>query len=153
MRLMNRSISHRCKYKCGCHRVNRGCWCRVTNQEQKTRILFIFTFAFVFTCHIPGVRRNLSSTSPSTFTTRLASFRFIWNKQSANQSPCFSLQIHSHGRGELLVSLCYQPAANRLTVVVLKARNLPKMDITGLSGWLAFFFFFFCILLSGLNIK
>ena len=44
------------------------------------------------------------------------------------------LQIHSQGRGELLISLCYQPAANRLTVVVLKARNLPKMDITGLSG-------------------
>ncbi|XP_017481518.1 PREDICTED: synaptotagmin-4-like, partial [Rhagoletis zephyria] len=34
--------------------------------------------------------------------------------------------------GELLVSLCYQPIANRLTVVVLKARNLPKMDLTGL---------------------
>lgn len=43
------------------------------------------------------------------------------------------IKIHSHGRGELLISLCYQPAANRLTVVVLKARNLPKMDITGLS--------------------
>ena len=42
--------------------------------------------------------------------------------------------MHSAGRGELLVSLCYQPAANRLTVVVLKARNLPKMDVTGLSG-------------------
>ena len=27
-----------------------------------------------------------------------------------------------------------QPAASRITVVVLKARNLPKMDITGLSG-------------------
>ena len=43
-------------------------------------------------------------------------------------------QIPSAGRGELLLSLCYQPAANRLTVVVLKARNLPKMDIAGLSG-------------------
>lgn len=43
------------------------------------------------------------------------------------------IKMHSQGRGELLVSLCYQPAANRLTVVVLKARNLPKMDITGLS--------------------
>jgi len=31
------------------------------------------------------------------------------------------------------VSLCWQPAANRLTVVVLKARNLPKMDVTGLA--------------------
>eukprot|EP00057_Strongylocentrotus_purpuratus_P003188 XP_003726123.1 PREDICTED: synaptotagmin-4 [Strongylocentrotus purpuratus] len=39
----------------------------------------------------------------------------------------------SQGRGELLTSLCYQPAANRLTVVVLKAKNLPKMDVTGLA--------------------
>ncbi|XP_038624524.1 synaptotagmin-11 [Tachyglossus aculeatus] len=38
------------------------------------------------------------------------------------------------GRGELQVSLSYQPAAQRMTVVVLKARHLPKMDITGLSG-------------------
>nr|XP_027231504.1 synaptotagmin-7-like [Penaeus vannamei] len=45
----------------------------------------------------------------------------------------FGGEIRSQGRGELLVSLCHQPAANRLTVVVLKARNLPKMDITGLS--------------------
>ena len=46
----------------------------------------------------------------------------------------FIIQMQSAGRGEILVSLCYQPAANRLTVVILKARNLPKMDITGLSG-------------------
>ena len=32
------------------------------------------------------------------------------------------------------MSLCHQPAAGRVTVVVLKARNLPKMDITGMSG-------------------
>ncbi|XP_032701041.1 synaptotagmin-11 isoform X1 [Lontra canadensis] len=37
-------------------------------------------------------------------------------------------------RGELQVSLSYQPVAQRLTVVVLKARHLPRMDITGLSG-------------------
>jgi len=42
-------------------------------------------------------------------------------------------KLRWQGRGELLVSLCHQPAASRLTVVVLKARNLPKMDITGLS--------------------
>lgn len=45
----------------------------------------------------------------------------------------YHFQIRSQGRGELLVSLCWQPAANRLTVVVLKARNLPKMDVTGLA--------------------
>ncbi|KAK6643935.1 hypothetical protein RUM43_000200 [Polyplax serrata] len=44
-----------------------------------------------------------------------------------------SLKIRSQGRGEILISLCWQPAANRLTVVILKARNLPKMDVTGLA--------------------
>jgi len=44
-----------------------------------------------------------------------------------------SFKLKSQGRGEILVSLCYQPAANRITVVILKARNIPKMDITGLS--------------------
>ncbi|RWS26251.1 Synaptotagmin-4-like protein, partial [Leptotrombidium deliense] len=43
-----------------------------------------------------------------------------------------SYKLRTQGRGEILVSLCYQPAANRLTVVVLKARNLPKLDVTGL---------------------
>ncbi|XP_076355490.1 synaptotagmin-4-like [Tachypleus tridentatus] len=45
-----------------------------------------------------------------------------------------SLKIRSQGRGELLVSLCYQPAASRLTVVILKARKLPKLDVTGLCN-------------------
>lgn len=42
--------------------------------------------------------------------------------------------MRTHGRGELLVSLCYQPQASRLTAVVLKARNIPRMDMTGLAG-------------------
>lgn len=33
-----------------------------------------------------------------------------------------------------MVSLCYQPQASRLTAVVLKARNIPRMDMTGLAG-------------------
>ncbi|KAM4690043.1 synaptotagmin-11 [Rhinophrynus dorsalis] len=36
-------------------------------------------------------------------------------------------------RGELQVSLSYQPVAQRMTVVVLKAKHLPRIDITGLS--------------------
>ncbi|OCT98902.1 synaptotagmin-4 isoform X1 [Xenopus laevis] len=39
----------------------------------------------------------------------------------------------SAGRGELLISLCYQSTTNTLTVVVLKARHLPKVDVSGLS--------------------
>ncbi|MBN3271515.1 SYT11 protein, partial [Polyodon spathula] len=41
--------------------------------------------------------------------------------------------IQCVSRGELLVSLSYQPVTQRLNVVVLKAKHLPKMDITGLS--------------------
>ncbi|KAM9827249.1 synaptotagmin-4 [Neosynchiropus ocellatus] len=37
----------------------------------------------------------------------------------------------SSGRGELLLSLCYQSTSNTLTVVVLKARHLPKTDNNG----------------------
>jgi len=36
--------------------------------------------------------------------------------------------------GELMLSLCYLPTAGRLTVTVIKARNLKAMDITGSSG-------------------
>ena len=57
-----------------------------------------------------------------------------WSKRQSNRAKRrLRFQIKSQGRGELLVSLCWQPAANRLTVVVLKARNLPKMDVTGLA--------------------
>ncbi|XP_028917505.1 synaptotagmin-4 isoform X2 [Ornithorhynchus anatinus] len=41
--------------------------------------------------------------------------------------------VRSSGRGELLISLCYQSTTNTLTVVVLKARHLPKADVSGLS--------------------
>ncbi|XP_034021436.1 synaptotagmin-11-like [Thalassophryne amazonica] len=42
--------------------------------------------------------------------------------------------MQCESRGELLASVSYQPVSHRLSVVVLKARHLPKMDITGLSA-------------------
>ncbi|XP_068596036.1 synaptotagmin-7 [Brachionichthys hirsutus] len=36
-------------------------------------------------------------------------------------------------RGDLLVSLCYNPTANTITVNIIKARNLKAMDIGGAS--------------------
>jgi hypothetical protein len=36
--------------------------------------------------------------------------------------------------GELMITLCYLPTAGRLTLTVVKARNLKAMDITGSSG-------------------
>lgn len=38
--------------------------------------------------------------------------------------------------GELMFSLCYLPTAGRLTITMIKARNLKAMDITGASGGL-----------------
>lgn len=59
--------------------------------------------------------------------------RVIINVSFRYFSVSILFQIQSQGRGELLVSLCWQPVTSRLTVVVLKARNLPKMDVTGLA--------------------
>lgn len=47
---------------------------------------------------------------------------------------CVFVILQCVSRGELLVSLSYQPVSHRLNVVVLKAKHLPKLDITGLSG-------------------
>ncbi|XP_076312556.1 synaptotagmin-10-like [Tachypleus tridentatus] len=41
-------------------------------------------------------------------------------------------QVKDH-LGELMLSLCYLPTAGRLTVTIMKARNLKAMDITGSS--------------------
>ncbi|KAL8182843.1 UNVERIFIED_CONTAM: Synaptotagmin-7 [Gekko kuhli] len=40
----------------------------------------------------------------------------------------------SGSRGELLLSLCYNPSANSIVVNIIKARNLKAMDIGGTSG-------------------
>ncbi|KAG9329886.1 hypothetical protein JZ751_028639 [Albula glossodonta] len=42
-------------------------------------------------------------------------------------------QRRNAGRGELLLSLCYQSTTSTLTVVVLKARHLPKSESSGPS--------------------
>lgn len=36
--------------------------------------------------------------------------------------------------GEIMYSLCYLPTAGRMTLTVIKCRNLKAMDITGSSG-------------------
>ncbi|VDK30704.1 unnamed protein product [Gongylonema pulchrum] len=42
-------------------------------------------------------------------------------------------QVSSTDRGQVLLSLCYQPTTHRVTMVLLKARELPKLDITGMA--------------------
>jgi len=43
-----------------------------------------------------------------------------------------------------MLSLCYLPTAGRLTLTVVKARNLKGMDITGKSGSYRMNLIFFC---------
>lgn len=61
-------------------------------------------------------------------------FCFFTPTLSPTTSPPFAPLQKSSGRGELLLSLCYQSTTNTLTVVVLKARNLPKTENNGPTG-------------------
>uniref|UniRef100_A0A0R3RTT2 C2 domain-containing protein n=1 Tax=Elaeophora elaphi TaxID=1147741 RepID=A0A0R3RTT2_9BILA len=36
-------------------------------------------------------------------------------------------------RGQVLLSLCYQPTTHRVTVVLIKAKGLPKLDVSGMA--------------------
>lgn len=44
------------------------------------------------------------------------------------------LHIQENKLGDICFSLRYVPTAGKLTVVVLEAKNLKKMDVGGLSG-------------------
>lgn len=51
------------------------------------------------------------------------------------QQNVFSVLLkESVDLGEIMFSLCYLPTAGRLTLTVIKCRNLKAMDITGYSG-------------------
>jgi hypothetical protein len=41
--------------------------------------------------------------------------------------------------GDICFSLRYVPTAGKLTVVILEAKNLKKMDVGGLSGTVMFY--------------
>lgn len=57
-----------------------------------------------------------------------------WHKGlSYSTSSCFLFQDNVD-LGDLMFSLCYLPTAGRLTITMIKARNLKAMDITGASG-------------------
>ncbi|XP_077569912.1 synaptotagmin-7b isoform X2 [Stigmatopora nigra] len=56
----------------------------------------------------------------------LANMQTFWKELK----PCSD---GSGSRGDLLVSLCYNPTANIITVSIVKARNLKAMDIGGTS--------------------
>ncbi|KAI1890697.1 hypothetical protein AGOR_G00156310 [Albula goreensis] len=59
-------------------------------------------------------------------TTDLSRETFIWKDIQYATSESVDL-------GEIMFSLCYLPTAGRLTLTVIKCRNLKAMDITGYS--------------------
>jgi hypothetical protein len=48
--------------------------------------------------------------------------------------PLFHLYTQENKLGDICFSLRYVPTAGKLTVVILEAKNLKKMDVGGLSG-------------------
>ncbi|KAK0132590.1 Synaptotagmin-9 [Merluccius polli] len=58
--------------------------------------------------------------------------RHLVPKQSM-QRVCAYFPQDNVDLGELMFSLCYLPTAGRLTITMIKARNLKAMDITGAS--------------------
>ncbi|NWR38930.1 SYT7 protein, partial [Tachuris rubrigastra] len=56
----------------------------------------------------------------------------MWGKDGKAPSPQKPPWVGG-SRGELLLSLCYNPSANSIVVNIIKARNLKAMDIGGTS--------------------
>ncbi|NXA02348.1 SYT7 protein, partial [Nesospiza acunhae] len=53
----------------------------------------------------------------------------LWGAWVSSGNMC----VPQGSRGELLLSLCYNPSANSIVVNIIKARNLKAMDIGGTS--------------------
>ncbi|NXC00211.1 SYT7 protein, partial [Orthonyx spaldingii] len=53
----------------------------------------------------------------------------LWGGRVSSGNGC----VPQGSRGELLLSLCYNPSANSIVVNIIKARNLKAMDIGGTS--------------------
>jgi len=50
--------------------------------------------------------------------------------------------VQENKLGDICFSLRYVPTAGKLTVVILEAKNLKKMDVGGLSGWCCVLLYF-----------
>ena len=52
----------------------------------------------------------------------------------ADRWSILALFLQENKLGDICFSLRYVPTAGKLTVVILEAKNLKKMDVGGLSG-------------------
>lgn len=55
-----------------------------------------------------------------------------------------STSVQQEKLGDICISLRYVPTAGKLTVNIMEAKNLKKMDVGGLSGSQASCYIFIC---------
>lgn len=59
----------------------------------------------------------------------------FFHKSHSRRSNTVSVTfIFQTVKGEIMLSVCYLPESDRLTVVVIKAKDLPAKDMSGSSG-------------------
>lgn len=58
----------------------------------------------------------------------------VWNGSAPASVPNFLSPPQPEKLGDICISLRYVPTAGKLTVCILEAKNLKKMDVGGLSG-------------------
>ncbi|KAF1387158.1 hypothetical protein PFLUV_G00102440 [Perca fluviatilis] len=91
------------------------------------------------TAGLPGL--GLKELGPMSQSIRQESSPWAWVDMTSYRASSLvfpaeiiaELDSHNVDLGELMFSLCYLPTAGRLTITMIKARNLKAMDITGAS--------------------
>ncbi|XP_037855701.1 synaptotagmin-9 isoform X2 [Chlorocebus sabaeus] len=108
----------------------------VTNVDNQDKSMFPYVFSLQLFSHTstPDFTRNLKKAECSF----LLSDSWIGVSQLAQMPAaghrCATDDLQDNvDLGELMFSLCYLPTAGRLTITIIKARNLKAMDITGAS--------------------
>lgn len=70
----------------------------------------------------------------SSFGKTIITLRIVWHTSDKKNGNICLLQNVQEKLGDICFSLRYVPTAGKLTVVILEAKNLKKMDVGGLSG-------------------
>lgn len=94
----------------------------------------------------PGLCLLHSSHQIFTLVTSLNPWLGMYSNRSAFLSLLFLL-LQQEKLGDICISLRYVPTAGKLTVCIMEAKNLKKMDVGGLSGNV-YFSSFLILLLS-----
>lgn len=96
--------------------VQQGKHVKNKNYEQKDRLLIVITILLIYVWKNP--------TKQNWFPLK------YWMRFTL----LYQIMLQENKLGDICFSLRYVPTAGKLTVVILEAKNLKKMDVGGLSG-------------------